>query len=200
MTLFELQAWLGHASPETTQHYAKITPNTLTRAYQGRRLLRAQRPHHRGPHRPRRRRLRAGRSRRAVAALRPRPRAVLLHLLRAVPAPHGLRQVRLLHPEELLQGPAARSQGQPAADAHRHPAHRRRDEPPSTTARKHSTSYSTGSPTPRHPTGPRPASSPAVLPSLRCCRSCPARRPDRRRCRKNPKKIRRPLDAASDST
>ena len=23
MTLFELQAWLGHASPETTQHYAK---------------------------------------------------------------------------------------------------------------------------------------------------------------------------------
>jgi hypothetical protein len=34
MTLFELQAWLGHASPETTQHYAKITPNTLTRAYQ----------------------------------------------------------------------------------------------------------------------------------------------------------------------
>ena len=33
MTLFELQAWLGHASPETTQHYAKITPNTLSRAY-----------------------------------------------------------------------------------------------------------------------------------------------------------------------
>jgi len=33
MTLFELQAWLGHASPETTQHYAKITPNTLTSAY-----------------------------------------------------------------------------------------------------------------------------------------------------------------------
>jgi len=26
MTLFELQAGLGHASPETTQHYAKITP------------------------------------------------------------------------------------------------------------------------------------------------------------------------------
>ena len=34
MTLFELQAWLGHGSPETTQHYAKLTPNTLTRAYQ----------------------------------------------------------------------------------------------------------------------------------------------------------------------
>jgi len=33
MTLFELQAWLGHRSPESTQHYAKITPNTLARAY-----------------------------------------------------------------------------------------------------------------------------------------------------------------------
>ena len=32
MTLFELQAWLGH-SPESTQHYAKITPNTLAKAY-----------------------------------------------------------------------------------------------------------------------------------------------------------------------
>jgi integrase len=33
MTLFELQAWLGHGSPQSTQHYAKITPNTLTKAY-----------------------------------------------------------------------------------------------------------------------------------------------------------------------
>jgi len=33
MTLFELQAWLGHKTPNTTQHYAKITPNTLARAY-----------------------------------------------------------------------------------------------------------------------------------------------------------------------
>ncbi len=33
MTLFELQAWLGHRSPETTQHYAKINPNTLAQAY-----------------------------------------------------------------------------------------------------------------------------------------------------------------------
>ncbi|RKK01475.1 hypothetical protein EBE87_27355 [Pseudoroseomonas wenyumeiae] len=31
MTLFELQAWLGHRLPETTQHYAEITPNTLTK-------------------------------------------------------------------------------------------------------------------------------------------------------------------------
>ncbi|MET7784187.1 tyrosine-type recombinase/integrase [Streptomyces sp. NPDC005388] len=33
MTLFELQAWLGHRSPESTQHYAKISPTTLTKAY-----------------------------------------------------------------------------------------------------------------------------------------------------------------------
>jgi len=33
MTLFELQAWLGHQNPATTQHYAKITPNTLSKAY-----------------------------------------------------------------------------------------------------------------------------------------------------------------------
>ena len=33
MTLFELQAWLGHSSPASTQHYAKITPNTLAKAY-----------------------------------------------------------------------------------------------------------------------------------------------------------------------
>ncbi|SFH17056.1 Phage integrase family protein [Streptomyces mirabilis] len=34
MTLFELQARLGHRSPESTQHYAKISPNTLTKAYE----------------------------------------------------------------------------------------------------------------------------------------------------------------------
>ncbi|WP_010310082.1 tyrosine-type recombinase/integrase [Saccharopolyspora spinosa] len=33
MTLFELQAWLGHKDPASTQHYAKITPNTLSTAY-----------------------------------------------------------------------------------------------------------------------------------------------------------------------
>jgi integrase len=33
MTLFELQAWLGHGSPNSTQQYAKITPATLTKAY-----------------------------------------------------------------------------------------------------------------------------------------------------------------------
>ena len=33
MTLFELQAWLGHRTPASTQHYAKINPNTLSKAY-----------------------------------------------------------------------------------------------------------------------------------------------------------------------
>jgi hypothetical protein len=33
MTLFELQAWLGHKSPLSTQHYAKITPTNLEKAY-----------------------------------------------------------------------------------------------------------------------------------------------------------------------
>ena len=33
MTLSELQAWLGHRSPDSTQHYAKITPTRLTQAY-----------------------------------------------------------------------------------------------------------------------------------------------------------------------
>jgi integrase len=35
MTLFELQAWLGHRSPQSTQYYAKISPNTLTHAHTG---------------------------------------------------------------------------------------------------------------------------------------------------------------------
>jgi integrase len=33
MSLFELQAWLGHSNPSSTQHYARITPLTLTKAY-----------------------------------------------------------------------------------------------------------------------------------------------------------------------
>ena len=33
MTLFQLQAWLGHRTPMSTQHYAKISPNTLSKAY-----------------------------------------------------------------------------------------------------------------------------------------------------------------------
>jgi integrase len=33
LSLFELQAWLGHRSPNATQYYAKITPTKLSRAY-----------------------------------------------------------------------------------------------------------------------------------------------------------------------
>ncbi|NMM04467.1 tyrosine-type recombinase/integrase [Paraburkholderia sp. RP-4-7] len=33
MTLFELQAWLGHRSPVSTQHYVAFTPTKLARAY-----------------------------------------------------------------------------------------------------------------------------------------------------------------------
>ena len=34
MTLFELQGWLGHRSPEATRHYAKITLTRLAKSYQ----------------------------------------------------------------------------------------------------------------------------------------------------------------------
>ncbi|MBO0789540.1 MAG: tyrosine-type recombinase/integrase [Ktedonobacteraceae bacterium] len=33
MTLFELQAWLGHTSPATTQHYVLTSPTKLAQAY-----------------------------------------------------------------------------------------------------------------------------------------------------------------------
>jgi len=33
MSLFELQAWLGHRSPQSTQHYTQITPTRLAQAY-----------------------------------------------------------------------------------------------------------------------------------------------------------------------
>lgn len=33
LSLFELQAWLGHRSPATTQYYAKLTPTRLAKAY-----------------------------------------------------------------------------------------------------------------------------------------------------------------------
>lgn len=33
MSLFELQEWLGHKHPSSTQHYAKITPTKLMKAY-----------------------------------------------------------------------------------------------------------------------------------------------------------------------
>ena len=33
MSLFELQEWLGHKSPRSTQHYAKIAPTRLAKSY-----------------------------------------------------------------------------------------------------------------------------------------------------------------------
>jgi integrase len=123
MTLFELQAWLGHRCPSSTQHYAKITPNTLTKAYTqagyfARNIRTIEVLLDRDA-------VTSGRRQRpALAAPRPRPRILLLHLLRAVPAPHGLRQVRLLHPERLDEGSAPGSQGQPAADAGIRATHR----------------------------------------------------------------------------
>jgi hypothetical protein len=33
MSLFQLKEWLGHRSLNSTEHYAKITPTTLTQAY-----------------------------------------------------------------------------------------------------------------------------------------------------------------------
>lgn len=33
MSLFDLQAWLGHRSPNTTQYYARITPTRLAKSY-----------------------------------------------------------------------------------------------------------------------------------------------------------------------
>jgi integrase len=34
MSLFEVQAWLGHKNPSSTQHYAKINPSKLTKSYE----------------------------------------------------------------------------------------------------------------------------------------------------------------------
>lgn len=33
MTLLELQAWLGHRSPESTRHYVRVSPTKLAQSY-----------------------------------------------------------------------------------------------------------------------------------------------------------------------
>lgn len=33
MSLFELQQWLGHRSPESTRHYTKISPTKLVNSF-----------------------------------------------------------------------------------------------------------------------------------------------------------------------
>ncbi|MEV0623944.1 tyrosine-type recombinase/integrase [Nonomuraea sp. NPDC050404] len=98
MTLFELQARLRHRDLSTTQRYAKITPNTLSKAYRDagyfernvrtieilidRNAVTSS----------------ASATGRALAVLRPRPR--VLHLLRAIRPPHGLRRMRLSTPKD----------------------------------------------------------------------------------------------------
>ena len=52
MTLFELQAWLGHRSPASTQHYREDQSDHLDKGLQRGRLLRSQPADDRSPPRP----------------------------------------------------------------------------------------------------------------------------------------------------
>jgi hypothetical protein len=100
----------GLARPPGSFHHAALRQDHPEHADKGvhpGRVLRPQHPHHRDPARPGCRHLRCRRGRPALAALRPGPRVLLLHLLRAMPAPDGLRPLRLLHPERLQPGPPA---------------------------------------------------------------------------------------------
>jgi hypothetical protein len=118
MTLFELQAWLGHRTPTTTQHYAKISPNTLSKAY-----------------------TQAGyfaRNVRTTEVLLDRDAITSGAAATGQPWQHlghgwcsysffeqcqhrmACAPLRLLHPERLQQGPAAGGQRQPAAHARQH--------------------------------------------------------------------------------
>ena len=147
MTLFELQAWLGHRTPSSTQHYAKINPNTLSKAYS-----------EAGYFARNIRTIEVLIDRDAVAAGAPATAspgstttsgtagaatASSSSASTGWPAPAATST-----PQGLHQGPAARSQGQPAADARRHPAHRRRTR--SRRRRTHRRGSPPG-PTHRHP-------------------------------------------------
>jgi hypothetical protein len=110
----------------------------------------------RGPPGSRRRHLRRGRGRRALAALRPRPRLLHLHLLRAVPPPHGLRTATSTPPRTL---PGRRSsRPRTTSSACSCPSHSpTTSAPPSTTARPHWTPCSSATlsgATPREVTAP----------------------------------------------
>jgi hypothetical protein len=96
MTLFELQAWLGHRSPQSTQHYTQITPTRLVQAYADAGYFS--------------RNLRtievlidreavatgATAGGNSLAVLRSGPRLLHVQLLRTVPASDGVRPLRLL--------------------------------------------------------------------------------------------------------
>ena len=174
MTLFELQAWLGHRSPQSTQHYAKITPNTLTRAYDDAGYF--------------------ARNVRTIEVLVDRDAVASGAAAAGEPwqhydlghgyctytffeqCPHRMACARcdFYTPKDSSQGPAPRGQGQPAADARRDPAHRRRTRRRRRRQRRPRRGCSAGSPTsPRRP-GRRPA--PDRHPATRdpACRSSPS--------------------------
>ena len=144
MSLFELQAWLGHSSPHSTQHYARITPLTLTKAYTdagyfARNVRAIEVLLDRDAITSRRRR-----RRQAVRVLRPRARLLLLQLLRAMPAPDGVRPLRLLPPEAVkprrnCSRPRTGCSG--CSCRSRSPT---RNAPPSRTTKAQSTGCSTG--------------------------------------------------------
>ena len=77
MSLFELQAWLGHGSPASTQHYVAITPDQARQSIYRRRLLPAQPARHRSTDRPGHVEA-GGRRWRPLALLRTRPWSVHL--------------------------------------------------------------------------------------------------------------------------
>ncbi len=126
MTLFELQAWLGHRTPATTQHYAKITPNTLAKAYNDAGYF--------------------ARNVRTIEVLVDRDAVTTGAAAAGQPwqhydlghgycsysffeqCPHRMACARcdFYTPKDSTKAQLLRSQGQPAAHARHHPAHRRR--------------------------------------------------------------------------
>ncbi len=126
MTLFELQAWLGHRSPQSTQFYAKISASTLTRAYTDAGYF--------------------SRNVRTIEVLIDRDAVAAGTAASGEPwqhydlghgycaytffeqCPHRMACARcdFYTPQGLGEGPAAGGQDQPAEDDRRHPAHRGR--------------------------------------------------------------------------
>jgi hypothetical protein len=125
MTLLELQAWLGHRSPRTTQYHAKITPVTLAKAYNdGGYFSRNVRtiescstatPSPQAPPRP------ANRGSTTTWATVSAPTR-----FSSSARTEGLRPLRPLRAQGLHESPAAGSQDQPATDDGDDPVHRRR--------------------------------------------------------------------------
>lgn len=125
MTLFELQAWPGHRSPQSTQFYAKILPNALSKAYDDAgyfarnvRTIEVQSTATPSP---------------AVPQQPASPGSTTTSATDSAPTrysnmrpPNDLRPLRLLHAQRIKQKPTATSENEPPADTRQHPAHRRR--------------------------------------------------------------------------